>query len=134
MKPGKLTRDHTSVNLRVPGRPLEGGWTPDRVDRALLRLRGASVANLTGPGPVRFRVYMNLDKPEDAAKDHPGFIGEFRKEPQDSGIIVFDVTRALTSLTKAGDRASFTIFLETDGASLSWREVEVAIITREIGV
>lgn len=134
VKPGRLSRDKVSVNLRVPGRPLEGGWTPNRVDRALLRFRGASVATPPGKrGPAVFRVFMNLDRAEDAGNDHPGLVGEFKKEPQESGIIVFDVTRVLTALTKPGDRASFTVFLETDGASLAWREVEVAIIAREAG-
>jgi hypothetical protein len=133
MKLGTLTRDKDSATLRIPGRPLEGGWTPSRVDRALLRFRGASVSNPVSRGPVTFRVYMNLDKPEDATRDHPGFVGVFRKETQEAGIIVFDVTRILTALTKPGDRASFTVFLETDGASLSWREVEVAVIAREAG-
>ncbi|SPF38588.1 Cytoplasmic L-asparaginase I (modular protein) [Candidatus Sulfopaludibacter sp. SbA4] len=133
MKPGVLERDKSGVSLRVPGRPIEGGWTPNRVDRALLRFRGASVAHAKR-GPVAFRVFMNLDKPEDASTDHPGFVGTFKKEPQETGIIVFDVTRVLVALTKPGDRASFTIFLDTDEASLSWREVEVAVVAREAAV
>lgn len=133
VKPGTLSRENNSTYLRIPGRPLEGGWTPDRLDRALLRFRGASVTN-TKRGPVSFRVFMNLDRPEDASKDHPGFIGETKKEPQESGIIVFDVTRVLKALSQAGDRASFTVFIDTESASLSWREVEVAIIAREAGL
>jgi L-asparaginase len=122
-----------AASVRIPGRPLEGGWQPGHVERALLRFRGAKL-HFGGIPPVRFSVYLNLDKPEDATKEHAGYAGEFKKEPatRDDQIILFDVTQVLTAIVKPGDRASFTVFLHTEGAEFSWTSVELAIITKEI--
>jgi hypothetical protein len=87
---------------------------------------------------------MNLDRTEDANDQHPGYAGQVKKEPttkknadgsiafKEDQIIVFDVTHVLTALAKPGDRASFTVFLESDGAEFSWRGVELAIIQKEV--
>jgi hypothetical protein len=121
------------TSVRIPGRALEGGWLPGQVERALLRFRGSKLT-YSGRPPVKFSVYLNLDRPEDATKDHPGYAGQFKKEPanKDDQIILFDVTKVLTSLVKPGDRASFTVILESEGADFSWTSVELAIITKEI--
>jgi L-asparaginase len=133
VKPGFIKRESETVSIRVPGRPLEGGWQPSHVERALLRFRGAKL-NFDGPPPVLFSVYMNLDRPEDANTEHAGYAGQFKKEPatKDDQIILFDITRVLTALVKAGDRASFTVFLDTVGAEFSWSSVELAIIAKEV--
>lgn len=122
-----------TASVRIPGRPLEGSWQPSQVERALLRFRGAKL-NFSGEPPVIFSVYMNLDRVEDAGKDHPGYAGDFKKEPtmKDDQIILFDVTRVLTALAKPGERASFTVFLNSDGAEFSWTSVELAIIQKEV--
>jgi L-asparaginase len=133
MKAGAVKRSDGQVtNVRVPGRPLEGGWQPNSVETALLRFRGAKLA-FAGQPPVQFSVYLNLDRPEDASTDHPGYAGTFKKEPalKEDQIILFDVTNVLTSLVKPGDRASFTVFLDTDGAEFTWNAVELAIIAKE---
>jgi L-asparaginase len=132
VKAGSIKRQGGPVNVRVPGRPVEGSWQPGQVERALLRFRGSK---LSSPDelPVLFPVYMNLDKAEDASRDHPGFAGDFNKEAvsKDDQIILFDVTRVLTAMVKPGDRASFTVLLDTDGAEFSWTSVELAIIQKE---
>jgi L-asparaginase len=121
------------VSVRVPGRPLEGGWLPSQIERVLLRFRGAKLA-FTGEPPVLFSVYVDLDRAEDANMDHPGYAGQFKKEPNSDPdqIILFDVTRVVTALTKPGERASFTVLLETTGAEFSWASVELAIIQKEV--
>lgn len=121
------------TSVRVPGRPLEAGWQPGHVERALLRFRGAKL-RFTGAPPVKFSVYLNLDRPEDAALDHPGYAGQFNKEPttKDDQIVLFDVTRVVTALAKPTERASFTVFIESDGAEFSWSSVELAIIAKEV--
>jgi L-asparaginase len=132
-KAGAIERKgEAAASLRIPGRPLEGGWHPAHVDSALLRFRGAKLL-FAGQPPVKFSVYLNLDRPEDASPDHPGFAGQFKKEPTDKEdqIILFDVTRVLTALVKPGDRASFTVTLDTEDATFSWQAVELAIVTRE---
>lgn len=133
IKPGSILRNSETASIRVPGRALEGGWQPAHVERALLRFRGAKLA-FSGEPPVLFSVYLNLDQPEDASKEHPGYAGQFKKEPteQVDQIILFDVTRVLTALVKPGDRASFTVFLDSEGAEFSWSRVELAIIQKEI--
>jgi L-asparaginase len=125
-------QDDQAASVRVPGRPLEGGWQPAQVERALLRFRGAKLS-YSGRPPVKFSVYMNLDRPEDATTEHPGYAGQFKKEPatKEDQIILFDVTRVLTALVKPGDRASFTVFIDTKGADFSWESVELAIIAKE---
>lgn len=134
MPAGSIKRaDGETASVRVPGRPLEGGWQAGQVERALLRFRGAKLV-FGGQPPVLFSVYLNLDRPEDANPEHPGFAGQFKKEPvtKDDQIILFDVTRVLTALIKPGDRASFTVFLDSEGAEFSWSRVELAIIQKEI--
>ena len=119
--------------MRIPGRPIEGGWQPSQVEGALLRFRGAKLSSMKRP-PVLFSVYLNLERAEDASKDHPGFAGQFKKEPstKNDQIILFDVTRVLTALVKPGDRASFTVILDTEGTEFSWNSVELAIISKEV--
>lgn len=133
LKPSSVRCDPGQItSIRIPGRPLEGGWQPAAVERALLRFRNAKLSG--GPeSPVRFSVYMNLDRPEDAGVDHPGYVGAFKKEPttKEDQTILFDVTPVLTALAAPGDRASFTVFLESDGAAFSWTGVELAIIAKE---
>lgn len=133
MKPGSVRRESEAVSVRVPGRPLEGGWQPGQVEKALLRFRGAKL-DFAGTPPVMFSVYLNLDRPEDASPDHPGYAGQFKKEPttKDDQIILFDVTRVLTALVKPGDRASFTVFIDSEGAAFSWTSVELAIVAKEV--
>jgi L-asparaginase len=133
MKAGSITRGGEVVSVRVPGRPVEGGWQPSNVERALLRFRGATL-NFSGTPPVNLSVYMNLDRPEDASLDHSGYAGQFKKEPtsKEDQTILFDVTRVVTALVKPGDRASFTVFLDSEGAEFSWMSVELAIITKEV--
>ena len=134
LKAGSIQRQGDQVvSVRVPGRPLEGGWQPGQVEKALLRFRGAKLY-FSGRPPVKFSVYLNLDRLEDAMKEHPGYAGEFKKEPaaKNDQIILFDVTRVLTALAKPGDRVSFTVFLDSDGAEFSWESVELAIITKEV--
>jgi len=120
------------ASLRIPGRALEGGWQPGHVESALLRFRAAKLL-FGGTPPVKFSVYLNLDRPEDANENHAGFAGVFKKEPTDKAdqIILFDVTRVLTALVKPGDRASFTVFLDSEGATFSWESVELAIVAKE---
>jgi hypothetical protein len=64
---------------------------------------------------------------------HPGYAGQFKKEPttKEDQIILFDITHVLTALVRPGDRASFTVLLDTDGANFSWTSVELAIIAKE---
>jgi L-asparaginase len=129
---GSIKRADEAASVRVPGRPLEAGWQPSHVDRALLRFRSAKLA-FPGKPPVRFSVYINLDRPEDASPQHPGYAGQFKKEPEtrEDQIILFDITRVLTALVKPGDRPSFTVFLDTEGVEFSWKSVELAIIAKE---
>jgi hypothetical protein len=125
--------DGETASVRVPGRPLEGSWQAGQVERALLRFRGAKL-DFAGKPPVLFSVYVNLDQPEDASPKHAGFVGQFKKEPvtKDDQIVLFDVTRVLTALIQPGERASFTVFLDSEGAEFSWSRVELAIIQKEI--
>lgn len=134
VKPGSVEGNSTqSVSIRIPGRGLEAGWQPGRVETALLRFRGAKL--LSSDKPVKFRVFLNLDRPEEASELHPGYAGVFKKEPtgeKKDQIILFDVTQVLTALVKPGDRASFTVFLDTPSATFSWASVELAIVAKEI--
>jgi L-asparaginase len=132
VKSGSIKRASETVSIRIPGRQVEAGWQPSNVERSLLRFRGAKLA-FSGTPPVLFSVYVNLDRPEDATTEHPGYAGQFKKEPEtrDDQIIVFDITRVLTALVKPGERASFTVFLDTEGAEFSWSSVELAIIAKE---
>lgn len=133
VKPGSIHRETDPASVRVPGRPLEGNWHPAQVERALLRFRGAKLA-FPGKPPVLFSIYLNLDRVEDASKQHPGYAGEFKKEPniEEDQIILFDVTRVLTAIAKPTERVSFMVFLDTEGAEFSWKSVELAIIQKEI--
>ena len=133
-KEGSIKREGKEIaNVRIPGKALEGSWQNTQVERALLRFRGATLATSKEP-PVDFSVYLNLDKVEDASTDHPGYAGVFKKEPTEDKsdqIILFDVTRVITTLVGAGERASFTVILDTPDSEFTWKSVELAIITRE---
>jgi L-asparaginase len=133
VKAGSRKHEGRTASVRVPGRPLEGGWQSSQIERALLRFRGAKLA-FSGVPPVLFSVYLNLDGAEDATQDHPGYAGQFKKEPNidTDQIILFDVTRVLAALAKTGDRVSFTVILDTESAEFSWTSVELAIIQKEV--
>lgn len=120
--------------FRLPGKALEGQWNPQRIDRALLRLRKGKVG-LPKEDPVEFRVFINVDPDQPLRDDHPNLAGKFRKWPSEkAGLVVFDVTKATRAIARPGERVSFTFTVETEGGSLSWEEAEVALFIRETGV
>jgi L-asparaginase len=132
-KPGKVERNSESpASIRFSER-LEGGWQPGNVENAVLRFRDAKLTS--SERPVVFSVYLNLDPEEEATSSHPGYAGEFKKEPtgdKTDQIVLFNITRVLTALVGPGERASFTVFLDTPGAMFSWASVELAIVAKEI--
>jgi len=119
---------------RLPGRPLVGQWNPQRLDRALLRLRHAQITSANLEQAVAFRVFVNLDPDEPANDDHPSLMGHFKKWPMAKpGLVVFDATKVLRSIGKPGERVSFTLIGDTPGGSLSWERAELALFIRETG-
>lgn len=120
--------------FRIPGRPLEGAWDPQRIDRALLRFREARLKS--AEKEVGFRLFVNLDDVNDAGASHVGYAGEHKKWVEDGeseGIFIFDVTRAIKPIAKPSERVSLTLFLDTKDASFSWSEVELVMFVREFG-
>jgi L-asparaginase len=118
---------------RIRGVPSEGKWTPDTVDRALLRLRRAKVTSGDDKA-VDYRVFLNLDPDASPDNSDPGFGGKFRKWPtSDEGVVVFDVTTAFKATVKPGDRVSFTIVIDTKGGGLEWAATELAIFAEDPG-
>jgi L-asparaginase len=122
------------AHFRIPARPLEGTWVPERIDRALLRFKRARLKS--DEEEVKFRVFANLDDPADADESHVGYAGEHKKwvKGGDSeGIFIFDVTRAIKPIARPGERVSLSLFLDTTGATFAWAEVELALLVREFG-
>jgi L-asparaginase len=121
------------AHFRIPARPMEGTWEPQRIDKALLRFRKARLKS--AETEVKFRLFVNLDDTSEASESHIGYAGEFKKwvEGQSEGILIFDVTRAIKPIARPNERVSLTLFLDTEGASFSWSEVELALFVREFG-
>jgi L-asparaginase type I len=121
-----------TAEFRVPGRPLEGVWSPAQIDNALLRLRGAKVSLPGNAKAAQFKVFINLNPGEEPGEDSPSFAGTFRKyASEESPILVFDVTRALIPVARPSERVSLTLFLDTPGATVSWESAELALFVRE---
>lgn len=130
---GPASRGDQPGQVRIPGVRLEGSWNPEYISRVLLRLRGGRVLGAESK-PAQFCIYANANPEDRLTSEHPGFVGEFRKYSTVGGtpLLVFDVTRrAAPILTGRGDRISFTLTLETPGASCSWDAVELAVEIRE---
>lgn len=118
---------------RLAGRPLEGQWNSERIDRALLRLRRGQVGHAREDQPVEFRVFINLDPDQPLRGEHPHL--SFRKWPSKRpGLVVFDVAQAIRAIAKPGERISFTFVVDTAGASLLWEEAELALFIRDNGM
>lgn len=138
---------------------LVGQWQPERIERALLRLRGAAfdgvssgtpqsssgaetgslrVRPSTGPAgppssPVDLRVFVNLDPDQPPVESSPTFAGHFRRYPSvgDSMLLVLDIARAVRASVRAGERISVTIFVDTPGVSLKWESAELGLFVRD---
>jgi L-asparaginase len=127
---GKLTDAESTVRIR--GASVEGRFDEAQVDRAFLRLRRASVAGSDGSKPVELRIFLNLDEAADADETDPSFGGHFKKWPSEhEGVLMFDVTPAFRSTVRAGERLSFTIFMDTKGGTVKWESCEFAVYVRE---
>jgi L-asparaginase len=152
------TLDDESPRLRIRGVGVEGRWSPNHVERALVRLHGATITappvsdsarerealKVKKDAPaapasletVAFRVFLNLD--DSVAQpdlNDPGYAGEFRKWPAAStGLSVFDISSAFRSTVSAGERVSFTIILDTPGATLAWDDADIAVFAKEFDV
>ncbi|NJL27272.1 MAG: hypothetical protein HC897_04955 [Thermoanaerobaculia bacterium] len=121
------------ARFRLPAKPLAGVWNPQRIDRALLRLRRGQVS-FSESSAVELRVYINVDPEETLTEDHPNLVGRFRKWPMEqAGLVVFDATRAIRAVAKPGERISFTFLVATPGATLSWGATDLALFIREVG-
>jgi L-asparaginase len=122
------------ASFRIPATALSGMWEPKRIERALLRFRQAHLQS--AQNEVQFRLFVNLDEPNDASSSHVGYAGEHKKwveGDESTGIFIFDITSAIKPIAKPGDRLSLTLFLDTPGATFSWSEVELALLVREFG-
>lgn len=138
--------------LRLRAVPIVGMWDPGRVERALLRLRGArldgqktperlsdsamperGVLVTSGTDAVDVRVFVNLDPGAEPDEQSPSFAGAFRRYasgPRRS-LLVLDIAGAVRSSVRAGERVSVTIIVDTPGASLTWERAEIAVMVRE---
>jgi L-asparaginase len=142
---------------RARTRPVQlaGKWTPQRVDRAIVRLRGAQAVGppaaseakpldqykVQGDQPavadpkgyVEFSVYLNLDAGATPDESSPNFAGRYKTWPLTRKSTMFvDISRAIRETSEAGDRVSITVFLHTAEAQLSWEAAEMAIFNREL--
>lgn len=122
-------------NFRIPGRPLEGVWRAEQIERALLRFRGSTATPAEGDKAARMRIFANLNPGQEPSDDHPGYVDPILKYPPDvqPTISIFDVTDAVRSIAHPGDRISFTVFVDSSGATFSWKSVELALFVKEMG-
>ena len=122
-------------HFRIPGRPMEGVWKAEQIERALLRFRGATVKPTEKEQSVTLRVFANLNPGEEPGEDHPGYVGPIDKYPPDvqPTITIIDVTDAVRPVARPGDRISFTVFVDSPGATFSWKSVELALFVKEMG-
>jgi L-asparaginase len=116
---------------RMPGRPFEGiSWEAEHIDRAILRFWNAAIAS--SEELVSIKIFVNLDPDEHPQIDDPSFAGEFKRYPtQSTGLAIFDVTRAVKSVSGPGKTVSFTVILETPNSSFKWEKVELALYVSE---
>jgi L-asparaginase len=144
--------------VRLKAVQVEGQWSPARVERALLRLRGACFEGVTAsptspevgatPGslrlkgpesptatsmPVDLRVFVNLDPNGVPNEKSPNFAGHFHRYPtgSDTMLLVLDIAPAVRASVRPGERISITVFVDTPGASLRWEQTELAVFVRE---
>jgi hypothetical protein len=127
--------DPEAGRYRIPARQMEGNWDPRRIDRALLRFRGAVLKGASEGESADMRVFVDLDEGAEPRNDDPGYIGSVRKYPPEEqpSIVILDVTRAVRGVAAPGKRISFTLFLDTPSSSFSWKAVELALFVRETG-
>ncbi len=86
-------------------------------------------------GPVEISIFLDLDPREIPGPDHPNLLGRFKKCPRnDPGMMVFDITAAISSLAAPGERFAFTVAVNTPGVTFSWTSVEILTVIRETGV
>ncbi len=143
---GHAAHDGTQVGRRrIRGEAVGLPEDRDRIARALLRLRTAKLtgppsANGAEPDAVSISLFTDLSDDDPLTHDGPGFLGQFRRWPRsdaeraisgDTGVLMFDVTELVQGRVKAGDRISFTVAVETSGASLAWEGVELAVYVRD---
>lgn len=127
--------------LRIRGVPIPGSVDPAAVERAVVRLRGAQVHGPASPvadaehdeaaSPIAFRIFLNLAEGAATDVNDPGFARSFTKWPmENAGLVMFDVTAAFRATARSGERASFTLILDSLG-ELTWTTSELAIFVRE---
>jgi L-asparaginase len=119
-----------SRRLRAGALELEGSIK--RIERALLRLRGACLTQKGANPKARIKVYMNLEQDEAPADDDKRLASVYDKWPSQDGLVIFDVTRVVREMGEPGRPVSFTIILETAEFELEWGRADLAVVVNEL--
>ena len=114
---------------RIRGEVVSGQFSPAGVQRALLRLRGVSLAS---DDKVSVRLFLNLDPDATPDNSDPGFGGKHSRWPEaQTGLTVFDITPAFRATVKPGDRVSVTVVIDTADSQFTWESAELAVFIEE---
>lgn len=118
---------------RFRGEEVAVGWTPQKLSKALVRLRESSVATKESE-VIEFMVFFGLsgDAKPDTTKTN--YAGTFVKQAKnDDNMLVFDVTSTVRALVSPdpGTKTSFTIVVKTKDADVKWKRAELVFFTNE---
>jgi len=116
---------------RFRGEGVSSAWSPQKLSKALLRLRESSVTTKNGDA-VEFLVFVGLSGDAELDTARPNFAGTFVKQANSNdNMLVFDVTTTVLALVAPGSRTSFTIALRTEDALVKWKRAELVFFTNE---
>lgn len=151
---GSVIHDGEAVGThRVPGTVLNVPAERGRISQALIRLRTAKLNAPVGADgskqtttAVTIRIFSGItgrelqENAQSLSASTPGYVGAFVRYPKgeaaksvsgSTGVQMFDVTDFVKTRVSPGERVSFTIVVDTPGASMTWQLAELAVYVRD---
>ncbi len=136
---------HTAHFFDEPGIAVGGGtprrlrpamvpedWEPHELQRAVIRLHGATLDSDPRDSPTEIEIYLDMNPDEHPDDPDAVLVDRFLRWPNDhhSKLLSFPVTEAIRAASTQGRRVSFTIYIRKPAATLEWTSADIALVTR----
>lgn len=102
----------------------------NNIEKIVLRFRDAQILN-DKEEAIELKLFIDLNSEDELNENSPNFLGTFKKAPTSSAsILFFDISERAHLIL--GNRASFTICLNSPNGSFTWRSAELVLFVSEL--
>ncbi|MDL2269406.1 asparaginase [Desulfosarcina sp. OttesenSCG-928-A07] len=113
---------------RLPGVDIPGGWNPEDLKKAVLRLRNVELKT-PADAPIEISVFLNISSDDALNTNSVNYAGVFKRQGKQVGnTLVFDITKATQKVLRPNQRLPITIAIdEHPEHKLKWKQAELVL-------